>query len=83
MAAMTPDAAGIEEVDARFCRALEGLDIYRIAGGARRIAGGARRIAGGARRIAGGATGTLGGRFELGLHQRRRPIRARAPSDPA
>ena len=76
MAAMTPDAAEIEEVDARFCRALEGLDIYRIAGGARRIAGGARRIAG-------GATGTLGGRFELGLHQRRRPIRARAPSDPA
>jgi len=62
MAAMTPDAAEIEEVDARFCRALEGLDIYRIAGGARR---------------------TLGGRFELGLHQRRRPIRARAPSDPA
>jgi len=69
MAAMTPDAAEIEEVDARFCRALEGLDIYRIAGGARRIAG--------------GATVTLGGRFELGLHQRRRPIRARAPSDPA
>ncbi len=69
MAAMTPDAAEIEEVDARFCRALERLDIYQIAGGARRIAGGATR--------------TRGGRFELGLHQRRRPTRARAASDPA
>ena len=68
MAAMTP-AAEVGEVDARFYRALESLDIYRIAGGAWRIAG--------------RATGTLGGRFELGLHQRRRPIRARAPSDPA
>ncbi len=75
MAAMTP-AAEVGEVDARFYRALESLDIYRIAGGAWRIAGGAWRIAG-------RATGTLGGRFELGLHQRRRPIRARAPSDPA
>ena len=67
MAAMTPDAAEIEEVDARFCRALEGLDIYRIAGGARRIAGGATR--------------TLGGRFDLRLLLQCRPVRARAPSD--
>jgi len=67
MAAMTPDAAEIEEVDARFCRALEGRDICRIAGGARRIAAGATR--------------TLGGRFELRLLQRCRPVRSRAPSD--
>ena len=69
MAAMTPDAAEIGEVDVRFYRALDDRDIYRIAGGARRIAGGATR--------------TLGGRFDLRLLQRCRPARARAPSDPA
>ena len=69
MAAMTPDAAEIGEVDVRFYRALEDRDIYRIAGGARRIAGGATR--------------TLGGRLTLGLHQRRRVFRPRAPRGPS
>ena len=60
MAAMTPAAAEVEDVNARFGRAFESLDMCRMAGG---------------------ATRTLGGRFDLRLLQRCRPVRARAPSD--
>ena len=62
MAAMTPAAAEVEDVNARFGRAFESLDMCRMAGG---------------------ATRTLGGRFTLGLHQRRRVFRPPAPSDPS
>jgi len=62
MAAMRPAAAEVEDVNARFGRAFERLDMCRMAGG---------------------ATRTLGGRFTLGLHQRRRVFRPRAPSDPS
>ena len=34
-------------------------------------------------RMAGGATRTLGGRLTLGLHQRRRVFRPRAPRGPS
>jgi hypothetical protein len=37
---MTPDAAEVEEVNARFCRVFESLDLCRMAGGATRTLGG-------------------------------------------
>ena len=62
MAAMTPAAAEVEDVNARLGRAFESLDMCRMAGG---------------------ATRTLGGRLTLGLHQRRRVFRPRAPRGPS